>query len=147
MLDSQVFFGIAGREEERLWLAERLADKRFRASIPVFHVSPFSSSSVHRDEGIPVRQNWVPLFEGANVPLVLSGHTHQYERLEINAITYIVSGGGSAITYAPGAMLPESQVFARKSHFVLAELYADRLDLTSLSVEGEPIDRVTILLP
>ena len=147
MLDSQVFFGIAGREEERLWLAERLADDRFRASIPVLHVSPFSSSLVHRYEGVPVRDSWVPMFEEANVPLVFSGHTHQYERLQINDITYIVSGGGSAITYAAGEILTESQVFARNSHFVLAEVYPDRLDLTSLSVEGETIDRVSILLP
>jgi predicted phosphodiesterase len=147
MLDSQVFYGVSNREEQNEWLSDRLEDARFQASIPVFHVSPYSSSSVHRGEGIPVRQRWVPLFEGARVPLVLSGHTHQYERLTVNGITYIVSGGGSAITYAGGERLPESQVFARKSHFVLAELYSDRLDLTSISVDGETLDQFSIALP
>lgn len=147
MLDSQVFFGIAGRDDERVWLEERLAEDRFRASIPVFHVSPFSSSSVHRGEGLPVRESWAPLFQGANVPLVLSGHTHQYERLQVNNVTYIVSGGGSSITYAGGELLPQSQVFARKSHFVLVIVYPDRLELTSFSVTGETIDQVDIPLP
>jgi predicted phosphodiesterase len=147
MLDSQVFFGVAGRQEEQNWLAERLADDRFQAAIPVLHVSPFSSSAVHRNEGLPIRQSWVPLFEAAHVPVVFSGHTHQYERLKVNGIAYIVSGGGSAVTYAQGALLPESQVFARKSHFVLAELYPNRLDLTSLSVDGETIDQASIPLP
>jgi predicted phosphodiesterase len=147
MLDSQVFYGVPNREEQNDWLAERLGDTRFRASIPVFHISPYSSSSVHRGEGIPVRQSWVPLFDGAQVPLVLSGHTHQYERLTVNRTTYIVSGGGSAITYAGGERLPESQVFARKSHFVLAELHTNRLHLTSISADGETIDQFNINLP
>lgn len=147
MLDSQVFYGIPNREEQNDWLAERLGDTRFRASIPVFHISPYSSSSLHRGEGIPVRQRWVPLFEGAPVPLVLSGHMHQYERLTVNGITYIVSGGGSAITYAGGERLPESQIFARKSHFVLAGLHTNRLYLTSISADGEMIDQFNINLP
>ncbi len=147
MLDSQVFFGIAGREAEQSWLIERLGDDRFQASIAVFHVSPFSSSSVHRNEGVPVRDSWSPLFQEANIPLVFSGHTHQYERLQVNNVTYIVSGGGSSITYAGGELLPQSQVFARKSHFVLVVVYPDRLELTSFSVAGETIDQVDIQLP
>jgi len=147
MLDSQVFFGIAGRDDEQSWLIERLGDDRFQASIAVFHVSPFSSSSVHRSEGLPVRDSWSPLFQEANIPLVFSGHTHQYERLQVNNVTYIVSGGGSSITYAGGELLPQSQVFARKSHFVLVVAYPDRLELTSFSVSGETIDEVEIPLP
>ena len=147
MLDSQVFFGIAGRDDEQSWLSERLGDDRFQASIAVFHVSAFSSSSVHRNEGLPVRDSWAPLFQEANLPLVLSGHTHQYERLQVNNVTYIVSGGGSSITYAGGELLPQSQVFARKSHFVLVVVYPDRLELTSFSVSGETIDQVDIPLP
>ena len=102
---------------------------------------------MHRDEGLPIRRDWVPLFEDAHVPVVFSGHTHHYERLLVEETTYIVSGGGSKITYAQGELLPESQVFARKSHFVLAVLYPDRLEMTSLSVAGEVIDRVSIPLP
>lgn len=147
MLDSQVFYGVSNREDQSDWLAERLGDTRFRGSLPVFHVSPYSSSSVHRSDGIPVRQGWVPLFEQSAVPLVFSGHTHQYERLTVNGITYIVSGGGSAITYAGGERLPGSQVFARRSHFVLAELHPDRLVLTSIAVDGETLDQVSIALP
>jgi predicted phosphodiesterase len=147
MLDSQVFYGVAGREEQLQWLVDRLNDGRFSASIPVFHVSPYTSSAVHRNEGVPVQNAWAPLFAGANVPVVFSGHTHQYERLLVGSVTYIVSGGGSEITYARGALLPQSQLFARKSHFVLAEMYPDRLELTSVSMDGRTIDQVTIMLP
>jgi predicted phosphodiesterase len=142
MLDSQVLFGVAGREEQGDWLGERLADRNFKATIPVFHVSPFSSSSVHSTDSLPVRRLWVPLFEGADVPLVFSGHFHQYERLSSGGITYIVTGGGSSILYAPGAFLAESQVFARKTHFILVEVYGMRLRLTAVALGGEILDQI-----
>jgi hypothetical protein len=146
MLDSQVLFGAPGRAEQADWLAERLADPRFRATIPVFHVSPFSSSSVHPDNSLPVQYEWVPLFDAANVPAVFSAHFHQYERVAHQGTTYIVSGGGSSITYAPGEIHPESVMFARRSHFVLGELDGDRLALSAIAAGGEVIDQVELLI-
>jgi len=146
MLDSQVLFGIPGREDERIWLEERLADTRFKATIPVVHVAPFSSSSVHPTDSLPVRQAWVPLFETAHVPAVFSGHFHQYERLSVNGITYIVSGGGSSTLYAPGPMLPQSQEFRRQTHFVLCEVNEDTLVLTAVGLGGEVIDGAVLQL-
>jgi predicted phosphodiesterase len=144
MLDSQVLFGVAGRAEQEAWLAARLADPRFRATIAVFHVSPYSSSSVHPTECLRVRETWAPVLEAAKVSLVFSGHTHQYERLQSNGVTYIVSGGGSATLYARGELLPQSQVFARASHFVLVEVDAGSFEIAALSVTGEEIDRTSI---
>jgi acid phosphatase type 7 len=146
MLDSQVLFGAPGRAEQAAWLAERLADPSFRATIPVFHVSPFTSSSVHPTDSLPVQYEWVPLFEAAGIPVVFSGHFHQYERLSYEGTIYIISGGGSSITYAPGEQLPQSVVFARRSHFVLAELEGDRLALSAIAVDGEVIDQVELSL-
>lgn len=147
LLDSQVFFGVEGREAEEAWMAERLADSRFRFTIPVFHVPPYFSGSVHPDDGLAVRQFWSPLFAAAHTPLALSGHSHHYERLIADGVTYIVSGGGSATLYAPGEILPQSQVFARRTHFVLVEIYADRIELSAISKEGEVLDHTTIPVP
>ena len=146
MLDSQVLFGVPGREEERTWLEERLADTRFKATIPIVHVAPFSSSSVHPTDSLPVRQAWVPLFETAHVPAVFSGHFHQYERLSVSGITYIVSGGGSSTLYAPGPLLPQSQEFRRQTHFVLCEVNEDTLVLTAVGLGGEVIDGAVLQL-
>jgi acid phosphatase len=127
-------------------MAERLADSRFRFTIPVFHVPPFFSGAVHPEDQRPVRQLWHPSFVSAHVPLAFSGHSHHYERLEADGITYIVSGGGSGILYAPGETLPESQVFARRTHFVLMEIYADRIELSAIDKDGEVFDRASIPL-
>ena len=147
MLDTQVIFGQEGRQAQQDWLAERLADPRFRASIPVFHVPPFFSGSVHPGDQLPVRQSWHPLFVSAAAPLALSGHSHHYERLSVDGITYIVTGGGSSILYAPGEMQAQSQLFARRTHFVLLEIHPDRIELSAIDREGELFDQVAVPLP
>ena len=143
-LDSQTFFGVEGRADQDAWLEERLADTRFRFTIPIFHVAPYSSSVVHPDDSRPVRLIWNPLFEQYGVPLSFSGHFHHYERLVANGITYIVSGGGSSVLYAQGEALPESQVYLRRTHFVLMEIYEDEIRLTAISKEGELLDQAVV---
>lgn len=144
MLNSQVFYQAAEeRAEQDTWLRERLADERYRVTIVVFHVPPFTSG-LHATDGRPVKANWVPYFEASNVPLVLSGHDHNYERLEVNGITYIVTGGGSSVLYPISNRLPESQIFARETHFVLLEIYVDHLDLFAINYEGLLLDEATI---
>jgi predicted phosphodiesterase len=41
-----------------------------------------------------------PVFMQYNVPLVLTGHNHGYERFEVDGIQYIVDAGGGAAIYA-----------------------------------------------
>ncbi len=142
VLDSQVFFGAPGYTEQDAWLRERLADPAYEATIPIFHVSPFSSSSVHPTNSLPVREVWAPLFEASRVPVVFSGHFHQYERLSRGGVTYIVTGGGSSILYAPGEVLPESEVVLRRTHYVLVEVDADRVTLSAIALGGDVLDRV-----
>jgi len=146
MLDSEVLFGISGRKDEEDWMAERLSDPRFRFTIPVFHVPPFFSGAAHPGDQFPVRQFWHPVFVSAHVPLAFSGHSHHYERLEADGVTYIVSGGGSGTLYAPGEILPESQVFARRTHFVLMEIYSDRIELSAIDKDGELFDQASVPL-
>lgn len=145
MLDTQTFFNEPGRAEQLAWLTERLADERFAYSIPVFHVPPFSSG-LHPNDGAAVRSEWLPLFEAANVPLVLSGHDHNYERLVVNGITYIISGGGTTVIYDQSLTAPGSMFFAKRTHFVLLEVYPDRIDLRAIALGGEVLEQATISL-
>jgi acid phosphatase type 7 len=144
MLDSQVLYGAEGRQEQDAWLTERLADPRFRFTIPIFHVAPYSSSGVHPDDALAVRYTWGPVFEEANVPLSFSGHFHHYERLIAGGVTYIVTGGGSSTLYAQDGQLPESQIYVRRTHFVLVEIFADYIQLTAIAKEGDVIDQATL---
>jgi 3',5'-cyclic AMP phosphodiesterase CpdA len=146
LLDTQVLFGVSGREDQARWLSERLNDPRSGPTIAVMHVAPYSSSSVHPTDSLPPRQQWVPLLEAADVPLVLSGHFHGYERLAANGITYLVAGGGSSTLYAFADRLPESQASARRTHFVLLEVDGGPIRLTAIALGGEVLDQATVTL-
>lgn len=145
MLDTQTFFGEGGWNAQNEWLTERLADTRFRHTIPVFHVAAYAAG-LHPRDGLPVQELWVPQFEAANVPLVLSGHDHNYERFQINGITYVVSGGGSTALYAQSEAPEGLQVFAQCTHFTLLEIYTDRIDVQAIALGGEVLDQATIPL-
>ena len=143
MLDTQLFWRGTGRSDQTAWLQERLLDDRFPISIPVGHVPPYTSG-IYPNDGILVQRDWVPLFEAAPVPLVLSGHDHNYQRLERNGIVYIVTGGGSSVLYPQGNPIPESQYFARRTHFVLLELHQDHIRLEAITPSGEILDQKII---
>jgi hypothetical protein len=143
ILNSQVFHGAPGRAEQTAWLASRLADPRFSATIAVVHVPPFTNGR-YADDGRASRIDWVPLFEQSQVPLVLAGHDHNYQRLRFNGITYLVSGGGSSVLYGLAGTVPDGQYFARRSHFVILELDGPRIRISAMDEEGEVFDRAVI---
>ena len=146
MLDTQALFGQPGRDEQETWLDQRLADPDFEITIPVFHVAPYNSSTVHPDDSKVVRGSWVSKFEEASVPMTLSGHFHTYERLEKNDIVYIISSGGSKKLYAKGDKAPESKVYKRESHYLLMELDRENISFTAISIDGDILDQVAIPL-
>ena len=145
MLDTQAFHGAGGRAEQTSWLEERLADPKFRFSIPVFHTPPYTSG-LHQSDGQAIRFDWNPLFEAAGTPLVLSGHDHNYERIIRNGVTYIVSGGGSPVLYRETERVEGSQTFHRSMHFVQVEIYQDRIELKAIDIDGNVLDQTTIRL-
>lgn len=146
MLDSQTLFGESGHDEQEAWLAERLTDDRFEHTVVTFHVAPYTSSN-HRFDGQSPQFFWVPQFEAGNVRLVLSGHSHNYERLTYNGITYIVSGGGSEVLYPLYSELPFSETFASVSHYVVLDVGPEQIGIRAVSVTGEVLDEGRVPLP
>ena len=142
-LNTQLFFGGGLRSEQDQWLEERLSDPIYQASIVVFHVPPYTSGR-HRLDGTAVVRSWVPLFETFNVPLVLSGHDHNYEHLYQNGVDYVVSGGGSSILYEQGIPLPISEVFFKQSHYLVIDVMAETLFLTAYASDGTQLDKIEI---
>jgi predicted phosphodiesterase len=142
-LNTQQLYGGSARQEQDHWLETRLADERFESTIVVFHVPPLTSGRYSFDSAA-VRSSWVPNFESSNVVLVISGHDHNYERLERNGITYVVSGGGSSVLYPLEARLADSQYFEASTHYVVLQVDEDRIQLMAYDLEGEIIDTVMI---
>ncbi len=104
----------AGRQTA--WLERTLARLRAPGSdvdfvVAFMHHPPYTTNTSHACEG-GIRESWVPLFDRYQVDLVLSGHSHAYERVKplragtvhdpgatfdsSTATTYITAGGGGA---------------------------------------------------
>jgi predicted phosphodiesterase len=125
--------------EQYAWLEGALAANTQAWLFVYFHVPPYTS--VEDAWESPVRQSLSPLFERYGVDLVLNGHKHNYERNEVNGITYVVTGGGGAPLYAMQEQEPTQAAFALAHHFVLLEIDGDHLTAMAISNEDEMLDR------
>ena len=124
--------------EQYAWLEEALAANTQPWLFVTFHVPPYSS--VQDDLEDDVRHALTPLFERYGVDVVFTGHKHNYERNEVNGITYVVTAGGGAPLYAMQEREPTQAAFARAYHFVLLRIGGDHLQATAISSEGKVLD-------
>jgi hypothetical protein len=86
MLDSESSASDAGSAMHQ-WLLKDLAQNRRKWLIAVFHHPPYSKGTHDSDSShgsnagmVAMRENILPALEAAGVDLVLSGHSHMYER-------------------------------------------------------------------
>ncbi|MEQ9077379.1 MAG: metallophosphoesterase [Sandaracinaceae bacterium] len=68
--------------------------------IVCFH-RPTYTFSKHAPGNLSVRDYLHGRFLEHGVKLVLAGHAHCYERFDVDGVTYVVDGGGGAVTYDP----------------------------------------------
>ena len=127
------------QSEQYAWLEETLAANTQRWLFVAFHVPPYTSAAGGRLEGV-VRETLTPLFERYGVDVVLNGHQHNYERNEVNDVTYVVTAGGGAPLYAAVEREPTQAAFALAHHFVLLRIDGSRLQGTAISSTAEVLD-------
>ena len=114
------------------WLVEDLnnstASMKFvfahRPMYPLRHVG--SSLDVNKDERTRLQQ----LFENTNVTFFGCGHDHLYNRLTVNGVTYIISGGAGAPLYA-------NPWGGAENHYVKAQVSLNSVDFTAIKLDGE----------
>ena len=87
------------------WLRSDLHANTNRWTIALFHHPPYSKGSHDSDteiELIQMRENFVPILEAGGVDLVLSGHSHSYER------SYLLDGHVGDSTTLDPSMIRDS---------------------------------------
>ncbi len=85
-----------GTNDIRTWLEDDLqsaANQNGQFTFLFVHLPPFCE--LWYDGDAELRQMLVPLMERYGVDACFSGHTHEYERGELNGVHYVITGGGS----------------------------------------------------
>lgn len=101
LLNSEVDFTRSSLQGQ--WAEAELSAARSHGgldgAIVCFH-RPYYTFSRSRPR-LSAREDMHPLFVEYEVPLILTGHNHCYERFEVDGITYVMDGGGGASLYNP----------------------------------------------
>lgn len=132
-----------GNQQQMAWLRQVLAEKQPADTwtIATMHHPAYSAGEHGSDKN--VQRHWVPLFEQAEVPLVLAGHDHDYQRSkELDGITYVISGGGSKLRDT--GRRDFTAMSASILHYLDLKVYDDRIEGRAIDHDGETFDSFAI---
>jgi hypothetical protein len=131
--------GITASSRQAAWLKTRLASSKSRWQVVYMHHPPYSSGS----HGSSVELRWPYAAWGAD--LVLAGHDHHYERVEVAGTVHIVNGLGGRSIYPVGKPI-EGSVLRYNENYGAQFIEASATKLVSrfLDVRGKTIDERTL---
>jgi hypothetical protein len=90
-----------------------------------------------------VQETWSPLFAEYDVPLVLAGHDHDYQRSKpVDGVTYVISGAAAKLR-ATGTK-DFTAVSSSTRHFLDLLFYDDRLVGRAIDQSGRLVDAFEI---
>ncbi len=140
--DSREPDGVSQISPQANWLQEHLAGSTSLWNVVYFHQPPYSSGY----HGSVDWMRWPFAQWGASV--VLSGHDHTYERLQIDGIPYFVDGLGGGPIYWFTGQLPGSQVQYNQDYGAML-VVADNQQMTFQFIDrkGKVIDTYQITQP
>lgn len=137
--DSREPDGVGRTSIQALWLKDKLAASVSPWKIVYMHHPPYSSSQ----DGSTDWMQWPYKEWGATV--VLSGHSHVYERIEVDGFTYIVNGLGGGPRYDFNDPIPGSQVRFREDYgAMLVEATLDQITFQFVTRGNQVIDTYVI---
>ncbi len=127
------------------WLKGELGKPRGadKFVVVVMH-KPLMSTGPHGRDKWPARRDLEKLFRARGVDLVISGHDHDYERLERGGLTQVVTGGGGAPLRPEAFKSPYSRVFLETYNYTLLSVCGGTLKLEAFDQDGKPIDSFTL---
>jgi hypothetical protein len=135
------------------WFVKELKRNRDMFTIVIFHEPAYGSHSWDKGHGSNrfMRQRYATECEKYDVEMVLNGHNHWYERVFINDVYHITTGGGGAPllpdTPFPSDWVEGSQVIDSAYHYLTLSVDEEGIDVFVESIKyntGEILDSVLI---
>lgn len=139
---------LADTSDQAIWLKRQIetpqwqeADWRFL----LVHHPPYSQGWAGYEGEHMLRQLLVSITHNTPIDFVISGHTHDYERLtEIRAggqTTYLIVGGaGGALEPADSSERPVMDVVIKKHHIGSFRVRGRRIEFAAMGLNGEILD-------
>jgi hypothetical protein len=130
------------------WLARDLAASKAEWKIVSYHRPTFDTVYHRTTWG---QEDLLPIFERGGVDIVMSGHTHNYQRFRpiVSApgrkpILFFVSAGGGAPTYPinPSPILEKAYAGL---HYCLFDVAGNKLQITAKYPNGKILDHVSLV--
>lgn len=136
MLDSEVS-GPQGRitGSQFSWLTSDLLSSESPMKFVFAHrpLYPLSHIGSSLDTNKTERDGLQQLFESANVTLFVAGHDHLYNRMTVNGVVHLITGGAGAPLYNT----PWDMAFC---HYVRAEVSPNLVNLTAIGLSSQTMD-------
>jgi len=130
--------GTSSDSKQAQWLKSQLSNSTSKWNLVYFHHAPYSSGS----HGSNSYMQWP--FEDWGADAVLSGHDHDYERLQIGGIPYFVNGLGGNHIYSFDTILPQSKVrYNDDFGAMLVEADDNSITYKFIAVDGTEVDSFT----
>lgn len=131
--------GIDADSVQAKWLEARVRASRAPFQVVYMHHPPYSSA---RHGPTPALQ-WP--YRAWGIDLVLAGHDHTYERLEVGGLTYVVNGLGGNSAYGFREPLPGSVIRFNQAHgALLVEATANELRGRFATTDGNDVDTFVV---
>jgi predicted phosphodiesterase len=122
--------------EQSAWIRAQLSGPEPHKFV-IFHHPVFSSDAVYSPGTEGLQRLWHPLFVELGVDVVFTGHSHNYERIERDGVTYLVVGGGGGILRPLAEDRVEGSLIASADHHfylrVTAEPNGIRVEVASVA--------------
>ena len=134
--------GVDSSSIQALWLKNKLQNSTSKWNVVYYHHPPYCSE---RDHGSQVYMQWP--FKSWGADIVLSGHSHVYERLIVDSFPYIVNGvGGKSLHPFDPLPLPETVVRYNADYgAMLCNEYSDTLSFRFYNKGGTLIDSYLLI--
>jgi hypothetical protein len=135
--DDCQYLSCAKGSDQYNWLLDVLARNYNKCVIVATH-HPRYSSGVHGNGDF--MQNIWSLLERYHVPLVLSGHDHNYERFNTSPVQFVVGTGGKDLRRVKEGN-PKSAFLSNKHHGALfLNIVGSTVNANFMDIDGEVID-------
>jgi tartrate-resistant acid phosphatase type 5 len=132
------------------WLRSTFSRRGDRWLIPYSHHPVYTAGPNHKNDG-EMRQALEPLFDAADVRLVLAGHEHNFQVSEVGGRTYVVSGAAGQLDerVPEGFADAHTTAWTAQAHLLLIDVNGPEVTLTPIAglLDGERLHLMTALTP